>query len=509
MRRHTAAQHLRHTVMPMRRHADAWKYGTADQRRYADAPIYPEQRRCAETPYYGTADQSGRRYTDEWDDHTPEDGDADHCMSTSGDRHRRGESPDYDDTDQWRRRYAALRREMDTDNGDSPRRHRTPEQFRDDERDARRRSRSKSGSRSPNKGEVKKMKQAVILLGEKMPNKTLVSAFRSPTRPDLDKTDQEASALPPHRMMTGWYDLAKKSLEKTQADKDSPFIPTFLKKSQSIYHPGRDNFLSGPRKNPKFFHKVSAYQKYDPKTSASTQAMSMSARSVTAVEKSLRFGLSAASYEAHFRDGMTSTLEKLKTDIEAITAPSTSTSATQKQVTQLKAKAQGTLATAVSFGNMAQSSAVDTMGALVAVDVNMVLNVRDKLNEKLDTFLSHHAVVLRHGPFMDLDLMPNLDHVVDEAPKDAQVAQTRHFAHYGAKLSSGRRANAGRGGVNNPDRRRDYRPGPSNSSRTPFRGRGRARSRPRGGGGGGSRGRGRGGAGRGRGSSTPAAQSSK
>ena len=140
------------------------------------------------------------------------------------------------------------------------------------------------------------------------------------------------------------------------------------------------------------------------------------------------------------------------------------------------------------------------MGALVAVDVNMVLNTRDKLNEKLDGFLEHHAQDLRLGPFMDLDLMPNLDTVVDEAPRDAQVAQTRHFANYGARFQSGRRANTGR--ANQPERKSDSRSNTSTSARAPFRGKGKFKPRFKG------KGNYRGGASRGRGgSSAPASKS--
>ena len=88
----------------------------------------------------------------------------------------------------------------------------------------------------------------------------------------------------------------------------------------------------------------------------------------------------------------------------------------------------------LGHGQIAQS---DTLGALMAVDVNLTLASRDRFISCLCPYLAPwHCNTLRYSDFMSESLTPALQEVIVASREDATHKSTRHVANLGLAQGS-------------------------------------------------------------------------
>jgi len=248
----------------------------------------------------------------------------------------------------------------------------------------------------------------------------------------LGKPSEKPDMLPPHACLSSWYNYAQATLKESDppSKKGDPYsVQSVHRRKSSVYNCGKEGeFLLGPRTAPQGFKELSNFTQQDQVRKTLANGLTLNPKTVKTVDRSLRTGISAASYGAHFLDGASRKLDQITDLAKNLSAPPDASSASRRAVDDQKEALLEQMESLATFLESARTCSFDSVGCLIDMDVNLALVQRDKLVSRLRSYLVHHTPTLRHDEFMSKELMPSMAKISEKARDDATQESTRQLA---------------------------------------------------------------------------------
>jgi hypothetical protein len=213
--------------------------------------------------------------------------------------------------------------------------------------------------------------------------------------------------LPPHPSLETWYSFVAKSMQEVPFKKGAPYTSRALKSTQNLYCTGLEGeYLNVPRTAPDMFKDLSTFNSQDQINRELTKPLTLPSASMKAVDRNVKVALCAASYAGHFLDTAQSLLSAVREKVDTLAEPD-------------RKELQGLVQPIATFLERATYASFDSVGAMVGVDVNLTLPMRDRYTSKLHSYLTQHAPTLRNASCSSKEVLPGVAEVALLARNDA------------------------------------------------------------------------------------------
>ena len=188
----------------------------------------------------------------------------------------------------------------------------------------------------PNASDAGKIKLAVRVLTETLPDIRLTNPAKKSSKSSQRHVPRDVAAaearealgktaLPPHPQMLGWLNATDKQLKSINKAKGTPFVSIDIRRAGKLYPASEDAaFMAEPREHPPRFEKVSSLKNTDQVKKLRKAPVHLSPGISRNIETSTRVALSASSYNNHFIAGARSLLNVIMADVEDIVTKSKS-----------------------------------------------------------------------------------------------------------------------------------------------------------------------------------------